>query len=309
MKQMKVLLGLSLAAVIAAQPAQADSKATAVNSSTSSSSSSFENFIKHARASYIFEVNGAKVAAPSGNVSGAGTDLQIIHYLSMGYRVGGKWSVNVTQPLIQNINEVAEGTPGASRAFDAADPYVSFNNSRIMGSNYLSANLSGQLRYYVPVSRGTVNAANDAKATESGNGRIRANLTPSIALMDGALEISTPMFFYMQFARRSDAERQAKNGSASRRDIRVYPAAIAAYQTTKNVQAYLEAGALFNHTTHKTADSWSKVDDASDGLYLAPGAYIAIGKKLSLNPAVYFGPFAFAPKKASLYLAATYVFL
>ncbi len=216
----------------------------------------------------------------------------------------------LTQPLSQTIDETPEGEVGAARAFTALDPYVSLNNSRIMGSNYLSFNLSSQIRYYVPVSRGTVNAANDASATESGNGRLRTLLNPSIAMMDGALEISTPLYFFYQFARKSDAERAAANkGVSSRRDFRIYPAMIVGYQAFKNVQPYLETGVLINHYTNKATGSFSRFDDGSDGWYLSPGANFNVGKKLSINLAGYVGPRKFEVKKASLYMAATYVFL
>ncbi|MGZ3693964.1 MAG: hypothetical protein ACXWQO_07160, partial [Bdellovibrionota bacterium] len=204
MKQIKILMGISLAALVAVQPALADSSAAAVSTSASSSSSSFDEFIKHARANYSMEVIGANVAALSGNTDGTGTKLNINHYPSIGYRIGGKWNVMVTQPFSQNIDEIENGAKGAPRPFEATDPYVSLNNSRIMGSNTLNFKVSSQLRYYVPVSRGTVNAANDHKPTEAGNGRIRALLNPSISMMDGAFEITAPTYLFIAFPSSTD---------------------------------------------------------------------------------------------------------
>lgn len=306
-------MGISFAAIFAAQPVLADSSA-AVSTNSSSSNAFLANVAKNLKASYLFELIGPTTQSLSGNTDGNGTKLNINHYAGLGYRLGGKWSIGFTQPFSQNIDEyeqnglTADGRP-APDAFEAADPYVSINNSRIMGSNFLNATVSGQLRYYAPLSKATINAANDAKSTESGNGRFRALLNPAITVMDGALEISAPTFFYYQLARRSDAERAAANkGNPSRRDYRILPSLIVGYQATKDVQPYIEQGVLLNHFTHNN-NRFSKFDDASDGYYVSPGANINVGKKLSLNVAAYLGPYAFDVKKSSLYFAATYVFL
>lgn len=305
---MKTQLLLALSLALAAQPALADSTASVNTSSASSSSSVLDTIQKYGKASYVFEMYGPTAKALSGNTDGTGTAITINHYFGVGAKIGGKWSVGMTQPFRQNIDDVEQGAPGAKDAFHALDPYVSLNNSRILGNSANTFRLASQLRYYAPLSKSTINARNDGKSSEAGAGTMRAVLIPSLDLMDGALSLSSATYFYYRFASKTGAEHAANTGGdASRNDFYVIAVPTVAYQATKNVQAYLETGMALRHRTH--GKGWTDTDDKSDGLYIAPGAYISVGKKLTLNPYAQIGPFEFDVTKAQFVLAATYVFL
>ena len=302
MKKMRLIALATLVAAFAAQTVYADSTASAGTSVSGSSPTLLENVLKKVKASYLLELTGPTTNALSGSkLDGKGANIKIVHYASAGYRVGSKWSVSVTQPFTQLIDEVDNQVKDP---FYGNDPYLTVTNSRVLGSNFLNFNLYAFARYYAPISKGTVNARNKSDPAETGNGRMRILIDPSISMGDFSVDFGQNLYFL--FAKRSDADRTAANGNPHRIDMRYLPTITPAYQLTKNIQPYLEMGTLINHSTN---GHWSRFNDKDDGAYLSPGANINVGKKLLLIPAIAFGPTYRGFKNASISLQALYTFL
>lgn len=284
------VLAISLAGMLAvANVSVADSTASVAAPSTGGSSQSstselFKKIRSKTRATYIFEMYGMNSQALSGNYDGAGgTNLTINHYIGAGYKIGSKWSVSMTQPFKQLIDEkpAAEADP-----FTASDPYVTFSNNRILNAkiNANEFNMSGYIRYYAPVSRASQQKIDSASRTENGYGLLRAGLTPSLAMMDGALNFTFFNLFYYRLAKNSSAQRAAKTGNPNRDDFYYIANPILSYTLSKVFDVYLEYGAVFRHNTE---GKWTNIKKEHYG---AVGTYITATPKLTINPYAGIGP-------------------
>lgn len=301
MKMMRSLLVLT--AALAAPMAYADSTASAPNSSTSSSTSQLlEKIGKNIKAVYEVDLTGPNTSALSGNKDGT-TQLKLAHYPSVGYRIGSKWKVSVTQPFTQLIDNKPESE---AQAFTTGDPYMTFANSRILGSDRYNANLSGFVRYYAPLSQANISARKAASPKDTGNGRVRIFLDPSISFLGGDLSFDLTHNLYLRLASRNDQDRIAANGNPYRNDMDYLPDFYVNYQLTKSLQPYIEFAALLHHTTD---GHWTHFNTPDDGFSINPGVNIAVSKKLLIIPSATFGPKFTGLANAGLTLQTIYTFL
>jgi hypothetical protein len=299
----RTLLALAAVTALSAPSVYADTTSAANTSTSSSGPSLLQKIGKRVKANYLFELTGPNTSSLNGNMDGSGTNINIVHYPAIGYRIGSKWSVTLTQSFTQKIDDVDNKT---ADPFFANDPYITFANSRILGSDKYHTNLYGFVRYYAPLSKNTINNRNMAKPNEIGNGRVRIFLDPSIAFLDGDLSFDLTHNLYLRFNNASDAERLAANGSPTRNDMDYLPDFYVNYQATKTIQPFLEVAAYLHHTSD---GKWTHFTDESDGLALTTGANINVGKKVLLIPQASFPHNIQGFAKVGLALQAIYTFL
>lgn len=304
---MNRILGLSLAGIMAVSATTwADTSATAPTaaaaSPTSSSSTSqfFSKVRKNIRGSYINEFSGPYLRAPSGNIAGDGMNLQMIHYISLSYLLGSKWRVGITQPAYMRIDEKPSTQVDP---FEPTDPYVTFTNTRVIGSQKYGTNLYAYLRYYIPVSKSTINAANDYSPNDRGNGQLRFTLIPSVSFLGGALNLSGATFLQYRIAKHSSKERAAATGNPNRNDMVFVFDPILTYTVNDTVEAYLEYAFDMTHSTNGKWTKWKKQD------YISPGAYLQLTKKLMVNPYLTWEPRLKELKNTGFGVTAVYAFL
>jgi hypothetical protein len=304
-EMMNRILGLSLAGIMALTAnawADTSAAAPAAASPTSSSSTSefFSKLRKNIRGSYINEFSGPYVRAPSGNLNGDGTNLQMIHYISLSYILGSKWRVGITQPAYMRIDEkpATEVDP-----FEPTDPYITFTNTRVIGSERYGTNLYAYLRYYVPVSKSTINGANDYSVNDRGNGQVRFTLIPSVSLLGGALNLSGATFVQYRIAKHSSQERAAVKGDPKRNDMVFVFDPILTYTVNDTVEAYLEYAFDMTHSTDGKWTSWKKQD------YVSPGLNLQLTKKLMVNPYFVWEPRLKELRNTAIGVTAIYAFL
>lgn len=304
---MNRILGLSLAGILAltanawAESTAASAPAAAAPTSSSSTSQFFSKIRKNIRGSYINEFSGPYLRAPSGNISGGGTSLQMIHYISLSYILGSKWRVGITQPAYMRIDEKPSSEVDP---FEPTDPYVTFTNPRVLNSERYGTNLYAYLRYYIPVSKSTINAANDYSPNDRGNGQVRFTLIPSVTFLGGALNLSGATFVQYRIPRQSSHDRAAANkGNPTRNDMVFVFDPILTYTVNDTVEVYLEYAFDMTHSTDGKWTKWKKQD------YLAPGANLQLTKKLMVNPYLLWEPRFKELKNTGLGVTAVYAFL
>jgi hypothetical protein len=304
MEMMNRILGLSLAGILALTAnAWADSTsapAAASPSSASSTSEFFSKIRKNIRGNYINEFSGPYVRSPSGNLDGSGTNLLMIHYISLSYVLGSKWRVGITQPAYMRIDEKPSSQVDP---FEPTDPYLTFTNTRVLGSERYGTNLYAYLRYYIPVSKSTINGANSYSPSDKGNGQLRFTLIPSISLMGGALNLSGATFVQYRIAKQSSHDRAAAKGDPNRDDMIFVFDPILAYTVNDTVEAYLEYAFDMTHSTEGKWTSWKKGD------YLAPGLNLQLTKKFLLNPYLLWEPRFKELRNTGIGVTAVYAFL
>jgi len=306
------ILGVCLAGMMAAAgTTYADTTASAPATGTQSSfSNTLQTIRKNTTGSYQMWFRGPNVQALSGNTDGNGTNLAMTHYLALGYKVGSKWRIGLTQPFTQLIDEVPAQ---AKDPFVANDPYITFTNPRIVNSKKYGTNLYGYLRYYAPLSRSTNQLANYSAASsanlkkgipgESGNGRVRMYLGPTKTFFDGALTVNAQMLFQYNLASRTEADRIAVTGSPHRNDLTFIFDPLVSYSVTDKLDVYLEYA--FD-ITRSTSGKWT---DWKDTDYISPGVYYSATKRLWLNPYVSFAPKFSELAKTGIGFQAVYSFL
>lgn len=289
---MKLILGLSLVLLVCGNGAWADTTST-FSVPTSSSQSSLDEIMakvrKNVRAHYQLWFRGSNVKALSGNSDGNGTNLLMTHYLGLGYRISSKWSISVTQPFTQRIDNkpADEVDPFASN-----DPYLSLTNPRVLNSQRYGFNLLGQLRYYLPFSRGTSQAVAKAAPADTGHGMFRFLVAPSKTWLDGALNFTPNIMAFYRLPARTNAERTtaqaAKGGSGAHDHLSLIFDPVLSYALSEKLELYLEYAASMDHSTAAPLGSkWTKWKTED---YVSPGANIQLTKKLLLNPYLDFPP-------------------
>ena len=280
-------LALSLAGfLLTSHTTFADSTASVAapatgGSSTSSTAELFKKVRSKTRSNYVFEMYGMNSKALSGNTDGTGGTVTINHYLGLSYKIGSKWSVSVTQPFRQLIDQKPSTQVDP---FVATDPYITFANSSILKAAPNNFNLSGYVRWYAPVSRETNQGASKASRTDRGNGLLRAGLNPSMTWMDGALNLTVYNIFYYRWAQNSSQERFLKTGNPNRDDYYYAFDPYLTYTISKVFDVYLEYGAIMKHNTE---GKWTKIKTED---YVAVGTYITATPKLTINPYVSVAP-------------------
>lgn len=312
------ILALAAALALHTAVAVADSSGTETPAAASSSSDILGKLKKNAKANYLAWLTGPNSRALSGNVAGEGTALTITHYPAVGYRLGSKWTMMITQPFTQSIDE----KPSTEQdPFLANDPYITFSNSRILHSDKYGTNLFGYIRYYAPFSRATRDGYNAGSFRDRGNGVIRFYMNPSKTFMDGALTLNFVTLLNYSLPGNSAAERAAKSsrevakggtpnkytGTGVREDFYFVIDPSIAYALSDKVEVYLEYAT--GYIRHTTDGKLSKMNHPTDGQYISPGLNITVGKNVFLNPYVSFGPVFRGLKNMDIGLQAQYTFL
>lgn len=290
---MRITMGLLLAATIAATPMASGAEATATSST--SSNSLWENIQKYGKASYTLEFSGPNMKSLSGNTAGEGTNLTLAHYLAGGASLGKGFGIKLTTLAVQSINEKPE-SDGKTLVF--SDPYLTLSKGKLLFSERNAFNLDAYVRYYIPVSNGTINAVNRGAVNDSGRGTVRLLVSPSKGFFDGKLTLSWTTFANFKFNSNTPQERfnkataeKAKTGKgnkgssvvAYREDYYFAMDPILAYTLNNKWEVYGEWTTVWRHTTD---GKWSSVNNADDGHNVALGANWAPTKKVSVNPYV-----------------------
>jgi len=299
-------MALVAAFAIVSLPAHAETATASAAPAAQSSTSGFDlsKIRQNMRASYQMWLYGMNTRAMSGNVDGSGTNLNITHYTTLGYKVSRKWSVSVTQPFNQVIDEkpASEVDP-----LVALDPYITFSNASITKSERYGTNLSGYVRYYAPFSRSTNRAADRGARTDAGNGALRLLVTPSKTFMDGALTVAATTLVHFRLPGNSSAERAAKSGSAIHENYYILLNPSVSYALSSKVEAYVEYAS--GYLRHSTDGKFSKFNDPVYGQYVSPGINWQASKRLALNPYMSVGPVFRGVKNTDIGLIGTYSFL
>jgi opacity protein-like surface antigen len=300
------------AAMFTAPAAFADSSSTVVvptttvpATSTASAASPAVSITKNMRAFYEMWLRGMNTQALSGNVSGGGTSLAITHTFGVGYRLGSKWAIGLTQGFTQTIDEkpASEKDPWV-----ANDPYLMVSNTSLYKNEKYGFNLFGYVRYYLPFSRASSQNVAKAARTDAGLGSVRLYLNPTKTWLDGKLTLNLVTLLQYRLASRSDADRAAANkGSSAREDWYFLFDPILAYTLNSWAEVYLEYAT--GYLRHSTDGHFTKLNDASDGQYVSLGSNLLVGKKLLLNPYLSAGPVFRGVKNTDIGLIASYTFL
>lgn len=122
--------------------------------------------------------------------AGEGSNLLLVQYLALGYKLDSRWKLGATQYWTNTIRDNSAG----KRNLEFYDPYVTLSNNNIWSNEAQGLKLSGYIRYYVPISHESaddVGRINDQK-----NGKFRAKIDPSKTFMDGALTAYGTTFVY-----------------------------------------------------------------------------------------------------------------
>ncbi len=306
---MNRILGLSLAGIMALTAnAWADSTASVPASATPSSSSSTSEFFgkvrKNLRGTYQNWFRGSTIRTLSGNTDGSGTNLLMTHYAALGYKLGSKWSMSMTQPFTQAIDE----QPATSvDPFVAGDPYVTFTNSRVLHSDKYGTNLYTYLRYYAPFSRATNRNMNAASVNDAGRGQVRLYLSPTKTFLDGAVTLNLQTLFQYRIAARNNAERTLANGEPYRNDLVFIFDPVLSWAPNETYEWYIEYAFDMTHNTKgNILSKWTKWK-AND--YFSPGVNIMVTKKLLVNPYLEITPKAKEFKNMGIGSNIVYYFL
>jgi len=301
----KILVGLSVFQIfgLLCGTVYAESSAQYPSAGTSSTlSRAWERIRRDISGSHTIWLIGPNTQALSGNKDGSGTNLTIIHYPSIGYRLGSKWKVSVTQPF----NQVIDENPKSSQ-FGFTEPYINFSNSRILHSDIYGAHLSGAIRYYFPVAKSSYSAVNTGSPRDAGHGSVRIALMPSKSFLDGSLKLAFTGLFLYRFNKNSPAQRLAKGGPDYREDFYFLVTPNLAYEINSDLEVYAEyATGYIRHTTN---GKFSKLNDPDYGQWISVGTNHQIGKRLSLNPYLSVGPVFRGIKNTDIGLLGTYAFL
>ncbi len=299
------ILGLSLVGILAiTNSAWADSSAASAPATQSSSSNILQTLGKNVTATYQAWLTGPTVyGIDGGDANGTGTNLNILHYGIVGYKLGSKWKVSATQVFSQTIDEVPSAIVDP---FVGTDPYLTFSNSSILKNERYGFNLSGYIRYYAPFSHATKAKVRAASAKDNGGGQVRLYVNPSKTWLDGALSFTAQSLLQYRIASRSDQARILANRSANREDMIFVFDPILAYAFNSKVEGYVEYAMVMYHNTHKTSNSWGKWKD-NDVVSL--GANLQLTKQLLLNPYTETPPRMKEAKNTKLGLIAAYTFL
>jgi hypothetical protein len=255
--------------------------------------------MQNGKASYLLWMQGMHSESLTGTRPGMtdGTNLTFIHFFAVGANLGKGFSLKLTQPVTQNIDEKDETV---KKQWQPGNPYLTLSHGKILSSERYAANLEGYFRYYIPVSRGTQDAMNKGFLTsgfapvDNGRGAIRLFLNPSKSFLDGKLTFNGAMLTNIHLNALSKQERinrQAAElgkpgasgtltGEREKLNVVINPSVV--YSVNPKVDVYLEwaTGTLRNDT----AGRWTSINVDDDGQYLSPGVYWSPTKKVYVNP-------------------------
>lgn len=265
-------------------------------------SRAWERIKRDTFANHTFWLVGPNTQSLSGNKDGSGTNLTIIHYPQLGYRLGSKWKVSFTQPLNQVIDENPK-----SPQFTPTEPYLNFTNSRILHSDRYGTHLTGSIRYYIPVAKSSYAAVNTGSARDAGLGSLRIGLIPSKSFFDGSLKFSVTNLFLYRFNKNSKAQRIERGGSEFRENFYFLVSPNLSYELNSNTEVYLEYAT--GYVRHTTNGKLSKLNDPDYGQWISIGSSHQIGKSFNLNPYLSVGPVFRGLKNTDIGLLGTYAFL
>lgn len=278
------ILALTLA-ILAGPAARAEEAAPAT------STSGWETFQKNARASYLLWLQGMRSEALSGNRDGTGTSLVADHYAALGYSLGSGYSVKLTNLMRQTIDE-----DPTNRPTEFMDPYLTLSKSKLIDVEKAQFGVDTYLRYYIPVSNGTINGKNRGVINDTGRGQLRVYINPNKAFFDGALTFNFATLTQFKFNANTPQERfdkatieKAKTGRGNlgtsvvsyREDMYFVFNPSVAWTASSKVEAYVEWASLWRHTTN---GKWSSVNHPADGQYISPGINWTPTKKILVNP-------------------------
>lgn len=277
-------LALTLAALLATSPARAEEAAA-------TSTSGWDTFTKNARASYLLWLQGMRSEALSGNRDGTGTSLVADHYAALGYNLGNNYSIRLTNLMRQTIDE-----DPTNRPTEFLDPYLTLSKSKLVSVEKAAFAVDTYLRYYIPVSNGTINGKNRGVINDTGRGQLRVYINPNKSFFDGALTVAFATLTQFKFNSNTPQERfdkatieKNKTGRGNlgtsvvsyREDMYFVFNPSVAWTASSKVEAYVEWAALWRHTTN---GKWSSVNHPSDGQYISPGINWTPTKKILVNP-------------------------
>lgn len=279
--------------------ATADSSASAADiapANQSSTSNISDLIAKKGKASYYLEYRGTKVNALDGT-AGDGTDLTMNHYAILGWKLSSKWSVSLTQPLVQKIRPEFDAKGKEQKNLYLADTSITFTNSKIASSSKYGTNLSAYMRYYAPTSNTSVNSK--GTVDDQRNGAIRSIIIPSKTFMDGALTLSGAIDLRYRLA-------NEVNETTGHNNIRAMFDPVLEYAINDKISTYLEY--YTGYLTHNTkTGTWGKVRDEQG---ISPGVNWTPTKKILVNPFVSWdGRDIMRANRTQIGLNAQYTFL
>ena len=307
----QLVLGLALAAMFsftASGFADSSTAAPASSGGVSVASNIFNNVRKNVTGSYLLELTGPNIRDLSGakadkKLGNSSTNININHYFGIGYKIGSRWRIGMTQTFSQTIDEFKNADVDP---LVAKDPYITLTNSKVLSSEKYGANLSAYIRYYAPLSRASSKAVAAAAADEYGAGKVRLLVAPTKTFLDGALTINLTSLINYHISSVSSQVRATKNdGDSARNDMQLVFNPGVYYQAAPKVEVYLEYATALDHTT-KNGGHWGKYKDQDE---FNPGVNYQITKRLQLNPVLGIAPRYAEFKKTSIYFNALYAFL
>ena len=303
MKQEKrTWLIAALALAMGSQTALAQSTASAPTDAaaptqTSTTSALMKNLREKLGASYTMWITGPTVADIDGQ-KGDGNNLTLDQFASVKYKVSSKWKIGFTQPWTNKVRSDSEG----KRNLNFNNPYITASNSSLTKSEKYDTNLSGYVRYYMPLSRTSEESL--GKRVDTKNGVVRIVLDPTKTFLDGKLALSGAVYIHRTFAGAKPAA-----GVVEQRDWRIYLYPKVSYEVSAKFTPYV---AYFNDWEHVRLDQtrqgggrWQSFNDTHSielGFDWAPVA------GLSVTPYISYGP-KFQPRDSSIGLIADYAFL
>lgn len=308
----RTVLGLMAAmAVVTTLDARAEGSSASPAAESSASSGDFLGSLqKKGIASYLAWLTGPNTQALSGNKDGSGTNLTLTHFATIGYKLTDKMSLTATQAVQQLIDDkpAKEVNPWVF-----TDPYLTLSHSKLAHAEGLATafNLSGYLRYYVPVGRGTHDTNNAGRVNDTGYGAMRVFVNPSLSWFDGKLSLSPQTLANFKFASlsREERARRAGGGNGDREDFYVLFDPVLDYQISSKVDVYIEyaTGYLRHHSNGKFV---TNPRTPGDGQWVSPGLNWSPTKHIALNPYFSWGPeFKGGLKNTDIGLQAQYSFL
>lgn len=317
--------------------AKAETTAAAPAQSTSSSGSFLDSLKTNGRSSYMMWMTGMNSQAMDGNKDGTGTQLNIQHYFTNGYKLPNNYSVSVGLVFNQAINN----TPSESEdKFYLTDPYITFSQSKLYDNEAKGINVSGLIRYYLPTSVQTRNGINDFSAKEQGRGRLMIQVQPSKTFFDGKLTTSVMGRGVYRIAKHNTNERflnqQQKDPSTgaylldsagntlknsatgyngNHEDFYIVAVPAIAYAVNSKLEVELSwATGLIRHRTEanpaKGQSKWTNLAEKSSdyGQWASVGLNYSPTKKLSVSPYASWGPI-YELKNTDIGFIASYSFM
>ena len=265
-----------------------------VQTSVTENKSFFKTIRENLSAMYIFETTGPSLEALDG-VKDEGHQLNFTQYIILGYKLGEKTRLGLTQYFSNSIRSKSEG-----RNLSLGSPYLTLSHSSLFEKGKL--NVSGYVRYYVPLSR--TDAANAGKERDEKNGKLRFHIKPSAQLND-VISVSGSMNFYKPLSRYGLRE------GDKRRNFYLWVFPAVSFKVSDKFTPYIAYSNLFTRYSdiqdqgaESAWDAWSKNES------LEIGATWKVMDKLTVSPYINFNaPKWINPSATNLSFYATYTFL